>query len=139
VSDNSKKSEPIDIAIRLASTIVGALPPALTGFDLYRISPLYQPFIYHGKEYFLIAPVAVALFASWSVLRYSHSMIVIFILFLLLIAGVYYLYEAFPDDHWIHPINWVLSFCAFALLVALCAGFLITISQIFGASPAKPL
>jgi hypothetical protein len=69
----------LDKLISACSTLIGMLPPALTGFGLFPLSPLYQPIIYEHKEPFLIIPAIVAIFASWSIIFKPWAMIPVFI------------------------------------------------------------
>jgi hypothetical protein len=107
--------------LALASTVLGQLPWITTLTDAYSLS-LYQPSIYQGKEPFLLLPLTVGLFATWTVLRWRNAMWVILVIFLLLMGFVYWVYDSFGPLSPIHPINWILSYCAFALFVAMLAG-----------------
>lgn len=106
------------------------LPPALTGFGLYPLSPLYQPTIYEHKEAFLIIPGIVAIFASWCIIMRPWAMIPIFIVSVALSGLVYYFYVSFDDKSYINPINWILSYCVFAMAVAMFGGLLIALKKI---------
>jgi hypothetical protein len=110
--------------------LIGMLPPALTGFGLYPLSPLYQPAIYEHKEPFLIIPGMVAVFASWCIILKPWSMIPIFVISLALSALVYYFYVTLDDASPINPVNWILSYCVFALAVAMFGGLLIALKKI---------
>jgi hypothetical protein len=101
----------------IVASILGQAPWITTITGAYRIS-LYQPAVYHGKEPFLLVPCMVAVISTWQVMRRASAMWVIFVSFLVLAGVVYYVYDSYPVLHWIHPVNWIASYCAFALFVA---------------------
>jgi hypothetical protein len=102
----------------LISTVLGQLPSIATLMGFHPFISLYQPSIYQGKEFFLLVPFMVGLFATWSVLRWPKAMWVVFLIFLILAVFVYYVYENYGPLSPLHPINWIMSYCAFALFVA---------------------
>jgi hypothetical protein len=106
--------------VSLASTVLGQVPWFTTVTGLYSCS-LYQPSIYHGKEPFLLVPFMVGLVASWASVRWPNAIWVIVTVFFLMSAFIYWVYDSFGPLSPIHPINWILSYCAFALFVATLA------------------
>lgn len=133
-SQNSGNLDLWDKAITGCSAVVGMAPPSLTGFG-YHWASLYNPPIYEHLEYFLIIPIAVALFTSWSVLIDQRSMRPVFWTFLVLSIVVLFVYLFFPEPYIImskidiHSLNWILSYCAAAMMVALLAGFLLALKK----------
>lgn len=110
-------------AIERTSVVVGALlsqaPWVTTLTGAYPLS-LYNPSIYHDKKLFVLVPLAVAAASSWwAIWGGRRVMAVLFAAFLGASGLVYWIYETFPPDHWMHPINWILSYVAFALFVAI--------------------
>lgn len=99
------------------STLLGQLPWLTTVTGTYSIS-LYQPSIYHGKEPFLLVPLMVSVIATWSVLQWRNAMWIILAIFFVIVGFVYWIHTSFGPLSPIHQINWILSYCAFALFVA---------------------
>ncbi|HWN52573.1 MAG TPA: hypothetical protein VNO18_22595 [Xanthobacteraceae bacterium] len=110
-------SKGIEKALAVASALIGQAPWITTITGVYPLS-LYQPSIYHGIELFLLVPVMVGVFFTWTVVRWQNSMWWVFGIFLLLSGFVYWAHETLPPVNPFHPINWILSYCAFALFVA---------------------
>src|SRR5713226_8076481 len=104
----------LEKAIAAAFALLGQAPWITTITGVYPIS-LYQPSIYRGKELFLLVPIMVGVIATWAVVLSRKAMWVVFLAFLLVSSFVYWAYETFPPLSPIHPINWILSYCAFAL------------------------
>lgn len=133
-SGNSRTSDIWDKVIATCSAVVGMAPPSLTGFG-YHWASLYNPPIYEHLEFFLIIPIAVALFTSWSVLIDRGSMRPVFWTFLVLSLLTLFVYLEFPVPYVvmskidIHSINWILSYCDAAMVVALLAGFLLSVKR----------
>jgi len=115
----------IEKLIAVASAVVGQAPWVSTIFG-YPLS-LYGPSIYHGKEFFLLIPLTVGVFATWSVILWRGAMWIVGILFLAIAAAVYWIFETLPASSPYHSINWIASYCAFALFVASLARALIDI------------
>jgi hypothetical protein len=109
----------LEKSIAAIFALIGQAPWASTMLG-YPLS-LYQPGIYRGKEWFVVFPVMVGVFATWAAIQSRAAMWVIFLLFILLTGLVYYLYTNFPPISPVHPVNWILSYCAFALLFAALA------------------
>jgi hypothetical protein len=110
----------LEKAAGIVSALLSQAPWVTTVTGAYRIS-LYQPAIYRGKELFLVIPLMVTVVGTWLVMRDRRMMWYISITFLVLAIFVYATYVTFPPLHWIHPINWILSYCAFGLFsAALC-------------------
>lgn len=107
----------LDKFLGVGSAVLGQAPWIATVSGIYSFS-LYQPAIYRGKELFLLIPLMVGLFSTWCVVRWHQAMWVVLVLFIMLCIFVYWAYETYPPLSAIHPINWVLSYCAFALFVA---------------------
>lgn len=103
--------------LKIVSIFVSQIPAAITITDVYRLS-LYQPSIYYGKEPFLLFPFMCALFSIWLVMRDHRAMYFVFLLFCILAIAVYWIYDSAPLSSPLHPINWILSYCAFALVIA---------------------
>jgi hypothetical protein len=120
----------LDKLISACSMLIGMLPPALTGFGWYPLSPLYQPRFYEHQEPFVIIPVMVAMFASWSIIHKSWAMIPIFIISICLAALVYYLYVSLDDASPFNAVNWILSYCVFALAIAMFGGLVIALKKV---------
>jgi hypothetical protein len=105
------------------SFVIGQVPSVLVVFDLpYRLS-LYHPGIYRGLQSFLLLPVMVGFFATWLVMRSHRAMYVIFACFVILIAIIFYIYRWIDLSSEAHPVNWILFYCAFALLIAALSRF----------------
>jgi hypothetical protein len=118
--DNRSKAvdaEAVEKWLALISTALGQVPWVTTVTGVYSLS-LYQPSIYQGKELFLLVPLMVGLFATWTVLRWPNAMWVVLAIFFALTGFVYWVYDTYGALSPIHPINWILSYCAFALFVA---------------------
>jgi hypothetical protein len=115
------KIEIFEKVIALATAALGQAPWVTTITGAYPLS-LYQPGVYHGKELFLAVPIMVAIVASWAVMRWRQLMWAIFAIFIVVAVCVYWIFDTFPVTDPIHAINWVLSYCAFALLVAALGG-----------------
>jgi hypothetical protein len=141
----------IETVITVVTALLGMLPPALTATGVYPLS-LYQPVVYNHKEYFLVIPVIVALVAAWSILHYPRSKTVVAVLSgtaVVLALLVWYLFEAYPATHPVHPFNWVLSYCVVAIVLALLGSVVIAFTPAKGisgssatthaSSPDKPL
>jgi len=123
----------VDKLVGACSTILGMLPPALTGFGVHWAS-LYNPQIYEHLEFFLIIPAAVALYASWSIMVNPASMGSIFIAFIVIAFIVLIVYLGFPTNFVVysinvHSLNWLLSYCAAAMFIALLFGFVLTLRR----------
>jgi hypothetical protein len=103
--------------LSLIFTCLGQLPSFGIATGAYSLS-LYQPSIYQGKEPFLLVPLMVGLFATWTSLRWENAIWVIMTIFLLLSAFVYWVYDSFGPLSPIHAINWILSYCAVGLFTA---------------------
>jgi hypothetical protein len=112
--DGAKTLDKVAAAI---SAVTAQVPWITTVSGWYSIS-LYQPSIYRGKELFLIAPLMVAVMAVWSLLNFRNAIWGVFVAFCITFAFVYWVYTSFPPENPIHAINWVLSYCLFALFVA---------------------
>lgn len=117
MTENDRDPETFGKWIALFFTVIGQLPTLATFTGVHPIS-LYQPAIYHDKEYFLLVPVMVGLFATWCVLRWPKAMWAVLAIFLMLTSVVYYVYDNLGPLSPVHPINWVLSYCVFALCLA---------------------
>lgn len=117
------------------SAVAGIAPPALTGFGYHWVS-LYNPPIYEHLEPFLLIPIIVALFSSWSVMTSPvWSMRIIFVASLLLAIVVLLVYLKFPEQYTvssisIHALNWILSYCVLAMAIALLFGFLLALKRV---------
>ena len=90
---------------------------------------MYQPSIYKGKEFFLIAPMMVAVVAAWATLRYRWAMWGIFIAFGILVVVVYWIYTTASVGDQLHSINWILSYCVFALFVVALGKLLVDLTE----------
>jgi hypothetical protein len=99
------------------SIIFGQAPWASTVSGVYALS-IYQPSIYRGIEPFLLVPLMVGVVSTWAVLRWPNAMWYVFASFIILSGFVYWAYQTFPPSSEIHPVNWILSYCAFALFSA---------------------
>jgi hypothetical protein len=100
----------------IVSIILGQLPSALV---LLTGEPsLYQPGIYYGLKPFLVVPLMVGVVATWSVIHWKPAMWTNFGVFTVLAVIIFYIYKTQPPSHWLHPVNWILSYSAFALLIA---------------------
>ena len=123
-----------DKVIALCSALIGVAPPGLTAFGFHPLS-LYNPPIYEHLEFFLIFPIAVAAYTSWSVMKNPGSMRPIFWTCIFLGLVTLFVYLAFPEPYLlirnidIHALNWILSYCFAAMAVALFAGFLIALKK----------
>lgn len=133
-ADNAGSLDLFDKGVAICSAILGVVPPSLTGFG-YHWASLYNPPIYEHLEFFLIIPVSVALYTSWSVLIDRSSMRPVFWTFLVLSIITLLVYLVFPEPHVImskidiHSLNWILSYCVVAMAIALLAGFLIALKK----------
>jgi hypothetical protein len=103
--------------IGVVSALVGQIPWALTMWSQYPVS-LYQPAIYRGKRFFVVVPMMIGVVAVSALLRYRAAIWFVLTAFLIITAFVYWVYETKPPDDPIHAVNWILSYCAFALLMA---------------------
>jgi hypothetical protein len=111
--------------IAVITAIAGQLPWVVTITGAYPLS-LYQPSIYRGKELFLIVPAMIAIAATWAVLTYPRrAMWIIFVIFLFVVALVYWMYQGLPTTSPFHFVNWILFYCAFALLFAALTRFIV--------------
>jgi|ERR1022692_943942 hypothetical protein len=107
---------PSKIIAGILSVTVGQLPSILVFFGVN--ASLYQPGIYRGLMPLLIIPLMVGIVSTWAIIRWSGAMWINLVIFLVLAAIVYAILQSFPAAHWIHPINWIMSYCAFSLVVA---------------------
>jgi hypothetical protein len=108
----------VQLATGIASALLGQAPWITTVTGYYPLSLYQNPSIYRGYEPFLLAPMMVAVFATWAVILWRSAMWVLFAVFVVLFAFIYWAYVSFPPSSSIHPINWILSYCAFALFIA---------------------
>jgi hypothetical protein len=109
-----------------ASALLGQIPWLVT---VVGGPSLYQPSIYKGKEFFLIAPMMVAVVAAWATLRYRWAMWAIFIAFGILVVVVYWIYTTASVGDQLHSINWILSYCVFALFVVALGKLLVDLTE----------
>jgi hypothetical protein len=122
-----------DKVIGVCVGVGGILPPALTGFGRHWAS-LYNPPIYENLEPFLIIPVIVALFCSWSIVSYPKlAMPLIFAAALPAAFLSLFLYKL-PDksELWsvnVHVLNWILFYCVVAMGIAMLGGLMIALKR----------
>ncbi len=129
------KEELIKGAITLVTGIAGQAPWISTVTGLYPLS-LYQPLIYRGQEWFLIIPLMVGVVGTIAVLiSLSRALCVIVPVFLILAGIVYWIFVSFPVGSPLHPINWILSYCLWALLFAAIAGLALMVQRAWSAAP----
>ena len=67
----------------------------------------------------------VSVVATWAVIQWRAAMWGVVGLFVVIVVVVYWIYSSFGPLSELHPINWILSYCAFALFVAALARGLI--------------
>src|ERR1700719_4425194 len=103
--------------VPIITTVLGQAPWIATITGAYPLS-LYQPAIYRGKELFLVVPVMVAIVATWAAVKSIGATWAIFVIFLVVVGLVYWIYTSAPTLDPIHTVNWILFYCAFALLFA---------------------
>jgi hypothetical protein len=102
---------------------VGGQVPWIIALAGCRVCSLYQPAVYREKLFFLLAPIMVGIFASWAILEYREKgMWVTSGAFVVLIVIVYLGYTMLPVVSEWNSVNWVLSYCAVALVVACLYG-----------------
>jgi hypothetical protein len=76
-----------------------------------------------GEQQSLPAPIVVChLLGCLAMAKYN---VVYLVIFLLLVTFVYWAYDNFGALSPIHPINWLLSYCTFALFMAALARLVI--------------
>ena len=114
--------------IAIVVWVISQIPAASTGVGRYRIS-IYQPSIYNGKEAFLIVPALVAVFSIWVAIQHRRAVWGIFVVAILLAGVVWWVYERYPATHWVHAVNWVLSYCVASLFASVVARLVIDLKQ----------
>jgi hypothetical protein len=126
MNKNNAGDDRIEKVVAVISGVLGQAPWIATLTTTHSPS-LYQPSIYRGKELFLLLPLMVGVFATWAVLRWRNTMWFILVIFLLLVTFVYWAYDNFGPLSPIHPINWLLFYCTFALFMAALARLVIDV------------
>jgi hypothetical protein len=128
--DRTPTSDLVETGLTLVSSVLGQVPSIATVAGIHSFS-LYQPSIYHGKELFLLFPAMTGLFASWSIFRWRNAMWVVLAIFVPLAGFVYLAYDSYGPLSPIHPVNWILSYCAFSLFIAALAGVTMDVVKFF--------
>jgi hypothetical protein len=119
----------IQKGLALAAAVIGQAPWITTVTGMYPIS-IYQPAIYLDIKPFLLIPLALGVFSTWIAVIYKRSIWCLVGIFLALSAFVYWIFVTFPPLSTIHPINWIFSYVAFALFVAILCRALIDLLEL---------
>jgi hypothetical protein len=70
-------------------------------------------------EWYLVVPVGVGVLSTWMVGLYRWTMWILLVLLIGCSVLVYWIYSHYPPLDPIHAYNWVLSYCAPAILFAM--------------------
>jgi hypothetical protein len=109
--------------------VAGQLPWAIALLNNH-LSIYENPAIYEGHELFIIAPIAVGIFATWAVFRFDPGgMLSIAGCFVALLVIVIYILDDVPIDNKIHTYNWFLFYCLPALVLAMFARLIIFLTN----------
>jgi hypothetical protein len=115
--------------------IISQGPGLLAVFTTFHFS-IYQPAIYEDYKLTLAIPVAAGLL-SLLIVHKLHwiGILICFALMVVLICVVYRIYNSFDiydslgQLNSIHGYNWALSYCVFALLIAMVYGVIVEVVQ----------
>ena len=100
------------------SFVLSQIPAGLVVTGIYPFS-LYQPGIYHSAQWFLLIPFGLTLAALFVVAKWLWTFWLFLAAFLIFGGCVAWIYFSFPAEHYVHMVNWILSYCTIGLLAVL--------------------
>ena len=125
--------------VAIVSFVIGQLPAWASFFGGYL--NFYQPAIYKDKGYLLVMPFVIGMFCTWIAFTHTRKLAlwVLLLAFCVSFLTAHFVreFDFWSADHWIHPLNWMLFYCAIAVGVAMVARILFDVWLALSQAVAK--